>query len=214
MSDDNDPAIEYSNLCSYAMQSGVTVRVVICRPRGDDGPWTLKVVDDRGISTAWDKTFPTEQDAFLEFFKALDRDGIGSFAPSEIGFQETTGGGTALPGSPRRNAGRNPAGFGRGEPGTRGRPCAGRGAKDPSVTDDDNPEIEYSTLCGYVTEEGITVRVVICRLKGADEEGWALEVIDAQGTSTAWDETFPTEREAYREFYDTLNREGIRSFLT
>jgi hypothetical protein len=81
------------------------------------------------------------------------------------------------------------------------------------VTNDNQPQIEYSTLCGYVTEDDVTVRVVICRLMGADE-GWALEVIDAEGTSTAWDDPFPTEQEAYREFYDTLHKEGIRSFLT
>ena len=50
--------------------------------------------------------------------------------------------------------------------------------------------------------------------RGGAEGSWALEVIDDQGTSTAWDDTFPTEQDAYIEFQDTLQREGIRSFLT
>ena len=38
-------------------------------------------------------------------------------------------------------------------------------------------------------------------------------MIDHDDGSTVWDETFATDRDAYAEFYKTLETEGIRSFL-
>ena len=79
----------------------------------------------------------------------------------------------------------------------------------PMVEDD--PEIEYSPLCGDVSRKGITVRVEIYRL-AEGSEGWSLEVIDQEGASTVSDDLFATDREAYAEFYRTPQTEGIRSF--
>ena len=79
------------------------------------------------------------------------------------------------------------------------------------MTAEDPPEIEYSPLCGDITCDGITVRVDIYRLTD-EPRGWALEVIDHDGASTVWEETFPSDGEAYAEFYRTMEREGIRSF--
>lgn len=77
---------------------------------------------------------------------------------------------------------------------------------------DDDPEIEESPLCGEVTRDGVTVRIEIYRLVEGDES-WTLEVIDHEGGSTVWDDRFATDRDAYAEFYRTLETEGIRSFL-
>jgi hypothetical protein len=44
-----------------------------------------------------------------------------------------------------------------------------------NVTDD--PELEFSPLCGRVIRDGVSVRVEIYRLAERDE-GWSLEVID------------------------------------
>jgi hypothetical protein len=88
---------------------------------------------------------------------------------------------------------------------------ATRGALSCCMAADDAPEIEYSPFCGDITRDGITVRVDIYRLTD-EPRGWALEVIDQEGASTVWDETFLTDDEAYSEFYRTLEREGIRSF--
>lgn len=76
---------------------------------------------------------------------------------------------------------------------------------------DDDPEIEHSPLCGDVAREGITIRVEIYRLAGRNE-GWSLEVVDQDGGSTVWDETFASDTEAHAEFHRTLEQEGIRSF--
>ena len=79
------------------------------------------------------------------------------------------------------------------------------------MDDDDDPELEYSPLCGDVTRDGITVSLQIYRLAG-HAEGWSLEVVDQEGASTVWDELFVTDRDAYAEFYSTLESEGIASF--
>jgi hypothetical protein len=79
------------------------------------------------------------------------------------------------------------------------------------VTDDDKPEIEYSALCGSVARDGISVRVEIYRLAEGGE-GWTLEVVDQEGASTVWDETFSHDKDAYAEFFRTLESDGIQSF--
>ena len=76
------------------------------------------------------------------------------------------------------------------------------------VNDNNNPEIESSPLCGSVTRDGITVRVEIYRIAGRGG-GWALEVIDREGASTVWDDTFADDQDAYDEFYRALELEGI-----
>ena len=76
------------------------------------------------------------------------------------------------------------------------------------MVNDSNPEIESSPLCGSVTRDGITVRVEIYRIAGRGE-GWALEVIDGEGASTVWDDTFADDQDAYDEFYRALELEGI-----
>ena len=81
------------------------------------------------------------------------------------------------------------------------------------ASDNDNdPELEYSPLCGTVTRDGLTVRVQIYRMAGRSE-GWTLEIVDHKGGSTVWDETFATDRVAYAEFFQTLENEGIQTFL-
>ena len=77
---------------------------------------------------------------------------------------------------------------------------------------DEDPEIEQSPLSGIVTREGVTVRVEIYRLVEGDKS-WTLEVVDHEGASTVWDDRFATDKDAFAEFYRTLEVEGIRSFL-
>ena len=79
------------------------------------------------------------------------------------------------------------------------------------MTEREDPEIENSPLCGSITRDGITVLVQIYRLVGSGD-GWSLEVVDEAGGSTVWDERFHDDKEAYAEFYRTLQAEGIRSF--
>ena len=80
------------------------------------------------------------------------------------------------------------------------------------IDDSDEPELENSPLSGEFSSDGITVRVEIYRVLRGDE-GWVLEVVDREGTSTVWDALFATDEAAYSEFYRTLEEEGIKSFL-
>jgi hypothetical protein len=80
------------------------------------------------------------------------------------------------------------------------------------MTDDHDVELEDSPLSGELTRDGVTVKVAIYRIRDSGE-GWSLEVIDHQGTSTVWDATFPTDQDAYREFNRSLETEGIRALL-
>jgi hypothetical protein len=81
----------------------------------------------------------------------------------------------------------------------------------PDMADDDDVELEFSPLSGDVTRDGITVRVEIYRIVDSGD-GWSLEVIDQDQASTVWDDRFPTDAEAYAEFYKTVEEEGIASF--
>lgn len=77
---------------------------------------------------------------------------------------------------------------------------------------DDDPEIEESPLSGIVTRDNVAVRVEIYRLVEGDGS-WTLEVVNYQGGSTVWEDRFAIDKEAYAEFYRTLETDGIRSFL-
>jgi uncharacterized protein len=69
----------------------------------------------------------------------------------------------------------------------------------------------YSSLGGAVTEQGITIDLSIHRLE--DRPGWAMEVVNQQGTSTVWHELFETDEAAFAEFRRTVDQEGMREFL-
>ena len=71
------------------------------------------------------------------------------------------------------------------------------------------PELIMSPLCQEVTRDGYTVRVEIYRSETSD---WTLEVVDAAGGSTVWEDTFAADQLALDEFHLTLESEGIRSF--
>jgi len=44
--------------------------------------------------------------------------------------------------------------------------------------------------------------------------GWLLEVVDEFGSSTVWDDPFPTDRAALAKALSTIDTEGIASLVT
>ena len=74
-----------------------------------------------------------------------------------------------------------------------------------------DPTIVTSGLGGKVTEGGVTVQVHIFRLE--HEQGWVLEVVNAAGTSIVWDDPFPSDDDAYAAFRQTVDEEGMSTFL-
>ena len=73
------------------------------------------------------------------------------------------------------------------------------------------PNLVTSGLSGKVMRDGISVEVGIFRLES--EPGWTLEVVNAAGTSTVWDEVFSTDVAALEEFSRTVTEEGMSPFL-
>ena len=59
-----------------------------------------------------------------------------------------------------------------------------------------------------MTKDVVTVGLCIYRL---EHTKWTLEVVDADGTSTVWDDEFETDDAAYAEFQKTI-AEGMLEF--
>lgn len=76
---------------------------------------------------------------------------------------------------------------------------------------DHDPNLVVSGLSGTVTQDGVTVEVNIVRLE--DEPGWSLEVVNASGTSTVWDDQFATDAAALDAFRQVVSEEGMACFL-
>jgi hypothetical protein len=74
----------------------------------------------------------------------------------------------------------------------------------------DDIDLIYSEHCQTVTRNGKSVKVEIYSSGNND---WILEVVDEEGNSTVWDDTFPTDAEAYAELQRTLDEEGIDSMI-
>lgn len=76
---------------------------------------------------------------------------------------------------------------------------------------DNDPDIIESPLSQAVTVDGVTVEVRIFKLEADD--GWTLEVVNEAGTSTVWEDPFPTDAHAYEAFQRAVEAEGIETFL-
>ena len=76
---------------------------------------------------------------------------------------------------------------------------------------DDETKLIVSRLSRTITLDGITVDVHIFRSEGDPE--WTLEVVDHDGASTVWEDTFATEQDALNEVFQTIAVEGMSGFL-
>jgi len=73
-------------------------------------------------------------------------------------------------------------------------------------------ELEHSPLSERLTRDGVTIDVKIYRFAGT-EDAWQLEVVDHEGSSTLWDDPFPTAQDAYQAFNEAIEEDGITSFV-
>ena len=73
------------------------------------------------------------------------------------------------------------------------------------------PNLVLSGLSGPVARDNVTVEVNIVRLE--HETTWSLEVVNDAGTSSVWDDLFPSDNDAYDEFLRTAAEEGMQTFL-
>jgi hypothetical protein len=72
------------------------------------------------------------------------------------------------------------------------------------------PHLITSAMSQRVTVEGQQVSVEIIRLE--DDPAWALEIVNEEGTSVVWDDTFDTDQEAWDEARQVLDDEGLTLF--
>lgn len=70
----------YSDHCQSVTRDGKTVRVEIYSTGKDD--WILEVVDEGNNSTVWNDPFRSDDEAFREFHRSLEEEGIDSFIGS------------------------------------------------------------------------------------------------------------------------------------
>ena len=73
------------------------------------------------------------------------------------------------------------------------------------------PNLVRSGLSGIVSKDNVTVEVIIVRLES--ESKWSLEVVNDAGTSIVWYDLFDSDDEAYAEFQQIVEEEGMRAFL-
>ena len=66
----------YSKHCQAVSRNGKTVEVEIYSSGKND--WILEVVDEENNSTVWDDPFLTDDEAFQEFQRTLEEEGIDS----------------------------------------------------------------------------------------------------------------------------------------
>ncbi|MEA2913790.1 MAG: hypothetical protein QOJ15_5871 [Bradyrhizobium sp.] len=76
---------------------------------------------------------------------------------------------------------------------------------------DDEYKIINSPLSQKISRDGMTLDIQIYR--GENDPVWIQEVIDQEGGSTVWEETFQTEQDALNEVFQTIASEGIGCFL-
>jgi hypothetical protein len=76
---------------------------------------------------------------------------------------------------------------------------------------DDETKLITSRLSRMITRDGITLEVLIYRSDGDIE--WVLEVIDEEGASTVWEDTFATEADALNEVFQIIAADGMGSFV-
>jgi len=75
----------------------------------------------------------------------------------------------------------------------------------------DFPGIIRSPLSQSFTQDGVTVRVEIYKIEGTD--GWTLELVDADGGSTVWQDSFATDADAFAEFSDGVEQLGLEKLI-
>jgi hypothetical protein len=73
---EEEPEIIHSPLSRKASRDGHTVSVEIYGTGKND--WILEVVDAGGNSTVWDGTFDTDNEAWDEFVRTIEEEGISS----------------------------------------------------------------------------------------------------------------------------------------
>lgn len=79
------------------------------------------------------------------------------------------------------------------------------------MNDEAEPNIVTSGKSQTVTIDDFPFAIEIYRLES--EEAWTLEVVDTEGASHVWDDSFSSDSEAYSAALDALQHEGASAFM-
>ena len=74
----------------------------------------------------------------------------------------------------------------------------------------DEHDLVISPLSREIEIDGHLVKVAIY---GSGQDDWILEVVDAGGNSTVWNDTFATDALALEEFRRAVEEDGIESMV-
>ena len=72
------PNIVDSDLSGIVSKDDITVEVFIYRLENEP-KWSLQVVNDAGTSIVWDDLFDSDDDAYAEFKKTFEEEGMRAF---------------------------------------------------------------------------------------------------------------------------------------
>ena len=82
MTSDNKFTLILSRLSGTMTKDGVTIDICIYRGNAET-TWSLEVADEGGVSTVWDISFETEQQAMDELNRTIAAEGMIIFAPDQ-----------------------------------------------------------------------------------------------------------------------------------
>ena len=76
------PNLVRSGLSGIVSKDNVTVEVIIVRLESES-KWSLEVVNDAFTSIVWDDLFDSDEDAYAEFEKTFEEEGIRAFLDNQ-----------------------------------------------------------------------------------------------------------------------------------
>ena len=76
------PNIVHSGLSGIVSKDDITVEVFIYRLENEP-KWSLEVVNDACTSIVWDDLFDSDEDAYAEFEKTFEEEGIRAFLDNQ-----------------------------------------------------------------------------------------------------------------------------------
>ena len=76
------PNLVRSGLSSIVSKDNVTVEVIIVRLESES-KWSLEVLNNAGTSIVWDDLFDSDEDAYAEFQRTVEEEGMRAFLDNQ-----------------------------------------------------------------------------------------------------------------------------------
>ena len=76
------PNLVRSGLLGIVSKDNVTVEVIIVRLESES-KWSLEVLNNAGTSIVWDDLFDSDEDAYAEFQRTVEEEGMRAFLDNQ-----------------------------------------------------------------------------------------------------------------------------------